>query len=272
MSKKTTSGIMLVFPPEEQDTADMIGVACDKAISLIRENWGLEPPSECYIHVMNSPLGFFFQSAPWPWRIMLGATVPLWFWRVRRTWPYSAAWTQKYGRKLAIGVKPPHLWEQSNRSIGQRLFVEEKNGEVNIQNVTCHELVHACSAFLRLPAWLNEGMAVVTTDRFIGRPVVRAETLALMKDYAPKAPPPTYRGLSRLGKEAIAYHGVRGYWIVRYVEEKLPGFLKSVFSLGQDGKMIEQNTAAELGMKKDSFWSEIDDAVVNHFESQSTAK
>ena len=29
-----------------------------------------------------------------------------------------------------------------------------------IQHLTCHELVHACTAHLRLPFWLNEGIAV----------------------------------------------------------------------------------------------------------------
>ena len=113
MKSRTISNVMLVFDPGEQDTADLIGGTCEKAIQLTQENWGLELPENCRIYVMTSWLGFVFQSAPWPWRILLGATLPFWGFRARRTWPYSAAWTQRYGRRVAIGVKPPRLFGPS---------------------------------------------------------------------------------------------------------------------------------------------------------------
>ncbi len=266
MASRTISGVRLVVDPGEQDTVDLIGVACGKAVPLIQECWGLETPRDCRIYVMTSWLGFVFQSAPWHWRIMLGATIPLWYSRARRTWPYSAAWTQRYGRRVVIGVKPPRLLEQSDRSIGVRIFVEEKDMRVNVQHVTCHELVHACSVHLRLPTWLNEGIATVTVDRFLERPTFREETLEFERGFPRKAAPPTYRELSRMGGEAIAYHGVRGYWLVRYLEEKCPGFLKRMFLLHRDPRTIEREMIAELGMEPGSFWGEIDDVVVGHFE------
>ena len=210
MKLRTIHGVTLAIDPDEQDTVDLIGGACEKAIQLSQEIWGLGPPEDCHIYVMTSWLGFVFQSAPGHWRILLGATMPFWCFRARRTWPYSAAWTQRYGRRVAIGVKPPRLLEQSDRSIGVRMFVEEKDMKVNVQHVTCHELVHACSAHLKLPMWLNEGIATVTVDRFLERPTIRRETLEFMRCFLPKGAPPTYRELSRMGGEAIAYHGMRG--------------------------------------------------------------
>ena len=269
MKSSTISGVTVVADPAEQNTVDLIGSACARAIQLSQEMWGLGAPEDCRIYVMTSWLGFVFQSAPWPWRILLGATMPLWCFRARRTWPYSAAWTQRYGRRVAIGVKPPRLLEQSDRSIGVRMFVEEKDMKVNVQHVTCHELVHACSAHLKLPTWLNEGIATVTTDRFLERPTIREETLEFMRGFLPKGTPPTYRELSRMGGEAIAYHGMRGYWLVRYLEEEHPGFLRRMFSLRRDAKAIEQEMMVELGMEPGRFWSEIDDVVVDHFERES---
>jgi len=148
------------------------------------------------------------------------------------------------------------------------MFVEEQDMKVNVQHVTCHELVHACSAHLKLPMWLNEGIATVTVDRFLERPTIRQETLEFMRGFLPKAAPPMYRELSRMGGEAIAYHGMRGYWLVRYLEEKRPGFLSRMFSLRRDAKAIEQEMIVELGVESGSFWSEIDDIVVNHFEGR----
>ena len=260
--------IVLMYDPDEQDTADLIAGACEKALQLAQESWGLEPPADCRIYVMTSWLRFVFQSAPWAWRILLGATMPLWCFRARRTWPYSAAWTQRYGRRVAIGVKPPRLLAQSDRSIGVRMCVEEKDMRVNVQHVTCHELVHACSAHLKLPAWLNEGIATVTADRFLGRPTIRQETLEFMRDFTPKGPPPTYRQLSRLGGEAIAYHGMRGYWLVRYLEETRPGLLRHGFSLRQEGRAIEREMVTELGMEPERFWRDIDGVIVDHFERE----
>ena len=270
LKSRTIDHVTLVFDPGEQDTADLIGSACAKAVGLIQESWGLKTPEDCRIYVMTSWWGFVFQSAPWHWRILLGATMPLWCFRARRTWPYSAAWTQRYGRRVAIGVKPPHLLEQSDRSIGVRMFVEEKDMKVNVQHVTCHELTHACSAHLKLPAWLNEGIATVTADRFLERPTIRGETLELVRGFLPKGAPPTYRELSRLSGEAIAYHGVRGYWLVRYLEEKHPGFLRHMFSLRRDSRTIEREIAMELGMEAESFWSKIDGVVVGHFGTKMT--
>jgi len=127
MNIKTIGNITVVFSPGEQDTAKLIREACDKAIGLVRESWGLESPKNCYIYVMTSWMGFIFQSAPWSWRILLGATIPFWCFRARRTWPYSAGWTQRYGKRVTIGVKPSHLLKQSDWSIGIRLFVEEND-------------------------------------------------------------------------------------------------------------------------------------------------
>jgi hypothetical protein len=167
---------------------------------------------------------------------------------------------------VAIGVKPPRLLAKSDRSIGVRVFVEEKDMKVNVQHITCHELVHACSAHLRLSTWLNEGIATVTVDRFLGRPTIRQETLEFVGSFVPKAAPPTYRELSYMGEEAIAYHGMRGYWLVKYLEEIRPGFLKSMFSFRQDARTIERGIATELGMGLDNFWKDIDGVIVGHFE------
>jgi hypothetical protein len=71
-----------------------------------------------------------------------------------------------------------------------------------------------------------------------------------------------------MGREAIAYHGMRGYWLVHYLEEKHPEFLRRMFALRRDAKAIEQEMIVELGMKPEGFWSQIDNVVVDHFEGK----
>ena len=45
-----------------------------------------------------------------------------------------------------------------------------------VQRIACHELVHAYTAHLKLPAWLHEGLAMLTVDRFFERPTVKRES------------------------------------------------------------------------------------------------
>ena len=80
-----------------------------------------------------------------------------------------------------------------------------------------------------------------------------------------KASPPPYRALARMRGEDFVYHAVRGYWIVNLVEDRCPGFLKRKFSPEWSANSIEPKIAIELGLKPESFWHEIDAAVVDHF-------
>jgi hypothetical protein len=262
--------IPIAFEPGEEATADLIGSACAEALELIHKSWGLAAPKDCRIWVMTSWLKFVFQSAPWSRRILLTISFPFWSFRARQTWPISAAWTLRFGKRVVIGVKPPRLLEQSDKHFGVRLFVEEQDMSTNIRRVVCHELTHACSAHLRLPAWLNEGIAAVTVDRLTGRRTILIETLNLIRDHQPKEPPPAYRAMARTSGEDFVYHAVRGYWLAGLIEDRCPGFLKHKFSQDWRADSIEPKIAIELGMKPESFWGEIDAAVVDHFAEPTT--
>jgi len=266
MRLRKINGITLFYNPSDLDTVEVICDSSTRALRLIQDNWGIEKPADCQIYVMTSWWGFFFQSAPWFWRILLAVSFPLWGFQARRMWPYSAAWTQRYGHRVAIGIKPPRLLEVSDKSIGVQMFVEEKDTNTKLRHLTCHELTHACSTPLRLPAWLNEGLAAVTVDRYLGKDTIRRDTLDLIRSFEPKGRPPTYRELSHLKANAIAYYSLLGYWLVRYLEERCPGFLKRLFSSSPISRMLESEIAAELGVALDGFWSKIPDVVVAYFE------
>lgn len=268
MNSEKIGRLKVVYHPEDQDTADLIEGACEKALELAKSVWGLTAPEHCAIYVVTSWWESVFRPAPWPWRIVFAANIPIWIWRVRRTWSYAAGWTQRYGRRVAIGIKPPRLLEISDRSIGSQIFMEEKDVHVKIQQVTCHELVHACSAHLKLPAWLNEGLAMLTVDRFMNKPSVKLRSLDLLRNYVPKSAPPTYRKLSRMSKDAIAYHTVRGYWIVRFLEETQPGFLPALLSRKRNARQIERELSAVLAMEPKLLWQKIDDLLIDHFNLQ----
>jgi hypothetical protein len=144
MKSINVGNISIHFDPIEEAAAEQIGGACEKAIRLAGELWGLKEPANCQIIVMASWQDFIFRSAPWPWWIILAVTFPVWLFRIRRMWPYAGAWTQAYGKRVAIGVKPARLVLRGDRSIGARVFIEEQDASAKIRQTTCHELIHAC--------------------------------------------------------------------------------------------------------------------------------
>ncbi|OGN88981.1 MAG: hypothetical protein A2Z74_04625 [Chloroflexi bacterium RBG_13_46_9] len=260
--------ITVNFDANEKETAGLIAGACQRSIELAAECWGLSSPQDCRIFIMRSAIKFLFQSAPWSWRIYLGIALPLWYRQVNRIWQYAGAWTQRFGKRIVIGIKPPYMIEKSDQSIGVRLFVEEPDINKKIQQFTCHELVHACSSHLRLPMWLNEGIAIVTVDRFVGEQTVRMDTLDLIKNVSAHTQPPAQRELFKLDKEKIAYHTIRGYWLVKYIEELHPGLLKNLFSQSPDSKSINEKIITALKMDPATFWANIDEVLVRHFEDK----
>ena len=217
---------------------------------------------------MTSWLHFMLHSAPWPWRVLIGASLPLWVFRVRGLWRYAGGWTQRYGKRHAVGIKPPRLLQRSDRSIGASIFIQEDDLDQKVQFVTCHELTHAFTSRLKLPSWLNEGLAMVTVDRFFETPTVRQETIETLERSSPTEGPREQRKLDLNDKDAIVYLYVRGYWITRYFEETQPGLLNSLLRQRLGHAALETKVAATMGMTREEFWSSIDRAVASFFQQQ----
>lgn len=257
--------LLIAFDPQDQETAAWIGEAAGEALTLIETTWGLPPPADCRFWIMTGPLRFYFRSAPWAWKVLLALGYPLWAARARRTWGYSAAWTQHYGRRSAIGIKPPRLWAHSDRTIGKRIYVEESDPRLKVRHLTCHELVQACTSQMALPAWMNEGLATLTVEKFMRSPVIRADTLDLLREVEIKGPPPGYRQMARLSKEEIAYQAVRSHWLVRYLEETRPGFVQRTIAARGQILAFDEAAARALGMAPERFWEEIDGVLIAYF-------
>ena len=211
---------------------------------------------------------FFLRATPWYLKPFLMHTLPFWAPRARRTWPYAGAWTQRLGRQVVIGMKPPRLLKTSDRSIGARMFVEEKDMTVKMRHLVCHELTDACAAYLALPAWLNEGIAMTSVDRFLGKQTIRPDTLDHLRDRPPRCVPPTYRQLSRMNADDLALHTVRGYWLVNLLAAVDPGFLKQVFSNPGSINTIDIAMASLLKIPQDRLWQEIDQRILAQFSSR----
>lgn len=270
MERMSINGLTLFFDAEERDAAELIRQACEKSVRLIHENWGLDTPQDCRVYVMTSWLRFVFHSAPWPRKILLAAFMPLWAFRARKVWPYAGGWERSYGQRRAVGVKPPHLIQLGDRSIGDRIFVKQDVDE-KVQSITCHELVHAFISHLKLPTWMKEGLAMVTVDRYFEKPTVRKETLEVFEHWSHKTSPGGNEALRIGDRDTIMYQYVRGYWLTRYIEDTRPGLLKGLLTRLDHHNELESKIATAYGKKHEEFWGRVDRILVSHFKQKGGA-
>lgn len=267
MNMMFVSNFPIYYEDEEKEAARIIADAFDRSITLIDGLWGLAIPRDSRLYVMTSWVRFLFHSAPWGWKLLLGLTLPLWSIRVRRVWEVAGGWVQRYGKRIAIGIKPPRLLSRADTSIGSRIFHQEDDIEMKVQSITCHEVVHAATGHLKLPAWLNEGIAMVTVDRFVGHPTVKRETLAMLESFGEGKEPDSYRKVRIKDEDQLVYLYVRGYWITRMLVESQAEGLLDLLSAGASSDEIPVQIANLLDIQPDELWSEIDKRVLAIFQS-----
>ena len=264
MQTREIGGVSLHYAIEEEQTADLYAEAVQHSIDLITRTWSVPVPEDCRVYVMTSWMQFMFDAAPWSWRVLLAATLPLWFLRVRRMWPYAGGWAQRFGRRRAVGVKPPDLLRNADTSIGVRVFIHVEDPRVRVEHNICHELTHAFTAHLRLPAWLNEGLAMLTVDRYAKNETVISKTLEALRSAGRMKRPKGYRRLDVRDPENLIYHTTRGYWVTRFLAETYPDLLPDLLK-SRRGRTLDRIIEHALGLGEGELWIKIDDIVVGHF-------
>jgi hypothetical protein len=258
----------LAYQPEDQEAAERVRQTCAVVLPMVAQRWGLPPPEDLWVYVMTENwLGDLWRLAPPGWKVLLGLAFWGWYPRTRRMWKYVGGWQQRFGRRRVVGVKPPRLLLASDRSIGERIYLSAPDLLERVQQLACHELIHACTAHLRLPAWLNEGLAMVGVDAYIYRPSIKPETLHALRRTPGKPATADYRRVNVSDPDALIYLYVRGYWIVRYLEETQPGLLRGLLERRLSHRALEKRLAQALGMDRGAFWQGIDARVAAHFNA-----
>jgi hypothetical protein len=257
--------LIVFYEAADADSAGLIADACRTTLDLLRRGFGLEPPADCRVYVMTSWLQFMFRAPPGLWKALLLVAAPLWMFRVIGMWKYIGGWEQRFGRRYAVGVKPPRLLAVSDRSIGGRLFLPEEDFREKARHVACHELTHAVIDRLGLPTWLMEGLPMLLTDRLAGKPTVRPDTLRGLEVAGGGG---EGRGRERIrlsGTDAALRIYARGYWRTRFLEETRPGLLAELMHRGLSGPEFERGIAAAFHREPEAFWRDIDRKVAARY-------
>jgi len=118
---------------------------------------------------------------------------------------------------------------------------------------------------------MKEGLAMVTVDRYFEKPTVQNETLEVFEHWSHRASLGGDESLRVGDHDAIVYQYVRGYWLLRYIEDTRPELLKGLLSRLYHHNDLESRIATAYGKKHEEFWCEIDRVLVSHFKQKGGA-
>jgi len=263
---EATDTIKIFYNEGNEKEAEAAVSAVMDATPLIKESWGLDSPRGINIYITDSMMDLVFRSSPILRKLVLAVFLPLWFFRARRLWKLSAGWTLNSKKSPAKGLKPTQNLQDlidGRKDDSRKIFIDENDIFNKFKWTACHELTHAFSSHLRLPMWLNEGLAMVTVDMISGKKTVLPRTLKSMDRNGDR--PPEYKKLAKMNEEDIVYHLVHGYWITRYLEESNPGFTKVLLSGSTERGDLEKKISRLLNLDGENPWKDLDRTVFEHF-------
>lgn len=262
MKIEKVAGLTLFYPPGEEETARLIRTACEKSAHLIQTRWSMATPADCLVYVMTSWWQFLFHSAPWYMKPYLITTYPFLALRVRSIWRYAGGWAIRYGHRQVVGIKPTRLLNIPDRHLGAGLLIEDRSEDERIQTVTCHELVHAFTFHLKLPAWLREGLATLAMEHYLGRRIVSQESVATLSNLTCAPFAGVVKKLNMKDPRALVQQYVVSYWLVRHMEETKPQLLNVLLSKPHKRDELEKLVYQAYGKPG---WDEIVVEARNHY-------
>ena len=240
------AGVPIIYSPEYEQAASAMAGAVVETASILAQRWKLPVPRGCEVHVLTDWEEFLDRTVPRHLRLLFKLTKPLWRARVERTFPLAGGWMMPWRGRPAVGVKPPELLAQSQVGLGDRLFEPVPDLLEKVRHLTSHEFTHACTAHLKLPPWLNEGLAMRTVDHMVGHPTVLEATRALAHSDLATLDSRSYRRVGPGDQDALIRLYATGYWATRQLEEKRPSVLGELLQRRRSARDVTQRAGGAL--------------------------
>jgi hypothetical protein len=171
---------------------------------------------------------------------MISLTKPIWRPRIDRTYALAGGWMLPWPGRPAIGVKPPELLVSADRRLGERLYVPVPDLHEKVMHITGHELTHAYTAFLRLPSWLNEGLAMRAVDHLAGSDTILDETRGCVRADPASLGSRAYRRLAERDHDALVELYATGYWLTRQLDDGEGGRVKELLKRRRTHRRINR--------------------------------
>ncbi|MFW6238015.1 MAG: hypothetical protein ACOCZM_01300 [Bacillota bacterium] len=270
MERERLPGIDLYYREDWQEEMKQFKKIYLEVFSVVSKLWDIKKPEALRVYILKSSLKFFFSSLPLKGKILYGFSFPLWYFRVKKLW---AGWKgmSRGGEVPSVLIKPKTAYGEISSETGQMIYKPEDDREEIFKSVVCFQLTGVCISHLDLPRWLEQGVIMYTSERFLGYRDVKEETLDFFEEEDIKIDD---ENIFKAPPERVAYNHVKGYWMVCHLEEEYPGFLAEVFSENRGDEIVEA-VARKLGLTADvkyKFWEELDGFLLDCFRGESRAE
>lgn len=222
-------GMPIRFARDHASTARTVAEAVTRTAEVLRSRWDLPVPARCTLDISADLAALVLKTAPAGYRALLRLTRPLWWRRVNRIANASGGLTLPWRNQPAVGVKPAEVIASAPEGLGSRLYLSETDPLEKVRHIASHEFTHACTAHLRLPVWLNEGLAMRAVDHVAERETVLDSTQALARDLRSLDAAALRRLKTSDTDEVVALYAT-GYWAVRRVDEQSPQEIVTLLS------------------------------------------
>lgn len=263
--RKISNKIIIYFDDIDKQEADFFEIHIKQSINIIQKTWNLNDPKGLRIYIMDDWKKFIFHSAPLLSCVLFVLFYPFLSTRIKKIWSFCGGWFMPYPGRLTVGIKPARIYRLANTKISEMLFFKEEDEKVKLQNIMCHELTHAYCYKLKLPVWLNEGLAIITAEKYLGKQTVREDSLQMLKSPPDKIKLRSYRHLSNMDDDTIAYHYVKGYWLTLFLLKEYPSILLGLLRKHQSNRVIEKKISNALKVDRKELWEAAPAIVLSHF-------
>jgi len=240
------AGIPIVYTAEYSKAAKAMAEAVEKTVAVVERHWNLSVPRGCEVHVLTNLEAFIDQTVPRHLRFLVNLSKPLWRSRAQRSFSLAGGWMLPWRGHPSVGVKPPELLAQVKSGLGDRLFIPVTDPWEKVLHLTCHEFTHACTAHLRLPPWLNEGLAMRAVDHMVGQPTVLEETRSMVQFDPSVLNSRSYRRVKPGDFDALIRLYATGYWITRQLEDENPVVLAELLKQRRSSREITSTVEKTL--------------------------
>jgi hypothetical protein len=255
-------GFEIVPDPSDTGGTEVISRAVGDSVPVIEQMWHFRRPRRAKVVVWTEWMDGYRKGIP-AWQRPL---LPLMRKRIakygERLWKIIGGITLR-SQPPAVLIKPPRLLSEADVRLGEKLFVRLDDISDRVRSITCHELVHAYANSRGLPPWLNEGIAMLTVDRFFGFDTVKPQTLELLGTVEP--PLRSYLRMARLTDSQLVQFYARSYWITRFLLEQHPDTLRRLLGWRLGIGINERRLARAVGLPRRRLWTEIDGIVFDHY-------
>lgn len=225
-----TAGVPIYFEESDRDTARVVADTVSQTMRIVMDRWALPIPASCRVYVLTTWEAFLSDSVPFWLRLPVWLCRPLWHSRVNRAHELAGGWMLPWPGRPCVGVKTPEQLSKTKLTLGDRLFKPVANSVEKVRHITCHEFTHACSAHLRLPPWLNEGLAMRAVDHLVGHGTVMEETREVAEIDPIAVDSRAYRRISVNDHDTLIRLYAAGYWATRRIDEESPDRLAQLLS------------------------------------------